>query len=200
MPVFGITGSIGTGKTAFTQAIQRALPAEVFDADVCARFLVSNDKFVRDAIRGQFGDEVFSSAGELLRTKLRTVVFHDESQRRALEAILHPTIRRMWLERAEKIRGESGWLFVDIPLLFETAADKLFDAVIVVACSGATQRQRLVEIRKLPIAIAEKIIAAQMPLSEKITRADYLIWNEGNLSSLEQQSTLLSNFLKLRHA
>jgi dephospho-CoA kinase len=198
--VFGITGSIATGKTAFTQAIQRALPAEVFDADACARVLVSCDESVRDAIRQQFGGSVFSSEGELLRQKLRNIVFQDETQRRALETILHPAIRRTWLERVQKIRQESGWLFVDIPLLFETAAEKLFDAVIVVACSGAIQRQRLVEIRNLPIAIAEKIIAAQMPLSEKITRADYLIWNDGDLSFLEQQTTFLSHHLKLRHA
>ena len=71
--------------------------------------------------------------------------------------------------------------------------------MIVIACSPETQRKRLVELRKLPVAIAEKIIAAQMPLSEKIARADHVIWSDGELAAFEAQTTLFSNYLKLRY-
>ena len=199
MPVFGITGGIGTGKTALTQALQRVLPAEIFDADACARDLVSNDAAVRRAIRQRFGGAIFTPAGHLQRDHLRDIVFADIEQRRALEAILHSPIRQRWLKLAQNAVEQTRWLYVDIPLLFETDARRYFDSVIVVACSAATQRKRLAKIRKLPHAIAEKIIAAQIPLSEKITQADHVIWNDGDHAALEQQALLLSNYLKLRY-
>lgn len=200
MPVLGITGGIATGKTRFTSALRRLRPdAAWFDADARARELVRCDPAVRERIRAEFGDAVFSPAGEVDRASLREIVFQREEKRRALEAILHPVIREAWVALAVAARAEKRWLFVDIPLLFETSTETFFGAVAVVACAAATQMRRLTAVRKLTPDMAAKIIHAQMPLREKIERADHVIWNDGGESALEAQTLLFSEYLSARH-
>lgn len=200
MPVLGITGGIGMGKSSFAALLLRSRPeAELFDADACARELAASDAAVRRRIRAEFGDACFSPSGELDRARLRELVFGRDDRRRALEAILHPVIRERWSARAEQLRAQNRWLFVDIPLLFETSAESLLDAVTVVACSRATQLRRLTEARHLPLATAEKIVAAQMPISMKIERAGHVIWNDGSAAALEAQTTLFNEYLTACH-
>ena len=200
MPILGVTGGVATGKTSFTKALLRFIPAEAFDADAAARKLLTSNQKVRQAVRGQFGDSVFSTEGALDRAKLREIVFKDLSKRRELEAILHPLIRNEWIGRAEKVRasGETRWLIVDIPLLFETRAEGYFDAVVVVACSPATQRQRLITLRNLTASMAEQMIASQLDLKVKTERADHVIWNDSTPACLEEQTALFSDYLKNR--
>jgi dephospho-CoA kinase len=166
----------------------------VLDSDAIARRLTTSDPDILKAIREQFGPAVFDPAGALLRPALRAIVFADPAKRKALEAILHPAIRREWLGVAQSVRQEGGdqWLAVDIPLLFETSAETHFDTVIAVACSPAVQRRRLTDDRHLPPALADSMIASQLPLSVKVQRADYAIWNDGLPEALEVQAHLLS--------
>ena len=195
MPVLGITGGIATGKTLFTECLARFLPAlRVFDSDRCARELTASDPAILKAIRDQFGPGIFDATGVLQRPALRAIVFADPLKRKALEAILHPAIRGAWLALARTIREQSGnpWLAVDIPLLFETSAQAHFDKIIVVACSTPTQRRRLMDIRHLSPGLAESMIASQLPLAEKIDRADFVVWNDGLPEALEVQARLLS--------
>ena len=196
MPVLGITGGIATGKTSFTGCLARLYPAlRVFDTDACARELTASDPAILSAIRDHFGPGVFDASGALQRPALRAIVFADPVQRKALEAILHPAIRRNWLDLARTIRGHPGpnpWLAIDIPLLFETSAETHLDKVLVVACSASTQRRRLVDTRHLAPALAESMIASQMPLPAKIARADFAVWNDGLPDALEVQARLLS--------
>lgn len=199
MPVLGITGGIATGKTSFTQALTLALHGEVFDADACAHDLLARDATVRESVREHLGNRIFDETGQINRATLRTIVFEDERQRSWLEAILHPMIRERWLKLAATFSQKTQWLFVDIPLLFETAAEKYFTTVVVVACSDATQRQRLACARQIPDHLAEKIIAVQMPLAQKINRANHLIWNEGSAGSLATQAALFGNYLTARY-
>ncbi len=122
------------------------------------------------------------------------MIFSDPNKRKALEAILHPAIRAAWLEMAGALREQPGspWLAVDIPLLFETSAQSHFDKIVVVACSGATQRKRLMDTRRYTPGLAEGMIAAQLPLAEKIARADFAVWSDGVPESIEIQARLLS--------
>ena len=195
MPVLGITGGIATGKTLFTERLAAHFSSlTVFDADRRARELTASDPATLEAIRDRFGSEVFDATGVLQRSALRAIVFADPAKRKALEAILHPAIRRSWLELAESIREEPGkrWLAVDIPLLFETSAETHLDKVVVVACSAATQRRRLIENRRLTAGLADSMIASQLPLTVKIDRADYVVWNDGLPEALDLQAELLS--------
>lgn len=196
MPVLGITGGIATGKSTFARCLPRYLPGRSYDADEAARNLLADDLSVREAVRDAFGAEIFRPDGELDRTRLRELVFADASKRSRLEAILHPLIRRSWLALAAETRQAGTWLFVDLPLLYETGAEPHFDRVVVVGCSPANQAWRLENLRKLPEEIAGKILAAQLDLLTKTKKADHLIWNDSGVSCLESQAELLGHWLR----
>jgi len=199
VPILGITGGVATGKSSFAGTFSRHVKASLFDADRCARELLDGDPAVQGLVRRTFGDGVFSSGGSVDRARLREIVFASPEKRIALEQILHPAIRLQWVSLAEQARRSGAWLAVDIPLLYETNVEKLFDCVIVVACGISCQMRRLVEIRKLGAGIAGQIIAAQIDLNIKISKANHLIWNEGSMPALDAQAIVLSNFLKQRH-
>ena len=196
MPVLGVTGGIATGKSSFTGLLLRHLPAELFDADQAAHELLAHDAAIRKAIVEAFGDAICDAEGNPDRTRLRALVFDDESKRRQLERILHPAIRARWTARAAQIALEGGWFVVDIPLLFETQAEASFHRIAVIACSPATQRRRLAEQRGLSAALAEKIITSQLDLATKINHAHHVIWNDSTLPCLERQARLLAACLR----
>ncbi len=193
--VIGITGGISTGKSTFSRRLRELTRAKLFDADRAARQLTDEDPEVRELLRQEFGSEIFSAPGDLNRAALRAIVFADQGKKRALEQILHPRIRRQWATEAEQCR-QSGEIFLaDIPLLYETQGENLCDRVVVVACAPEIQLQRLIARTRLPSSAARAMIFAQMPLSDKVARADHVVWNNGPLSSLDQQAAIFARFL-----
>jgi dephospho-CoA kinase len=193
MPAIGITGGISTGKTSFCECLREILPgAKLFDADQAAHQLVNLDLEVKREIRREFGSAIFSVDQELNREELRHIVFNDAAKRRALEQILHPRIRRQWSTEAETHRNSPDFFFADIPLLYETGGEKLCDRVVVVACSYRTQLRWLMERTSLEHSAAEQMINSQMPLGEKIRRADHVVWNNGAHAALAEQARSLA--------
>jgi len=191
MPAIGITGGISTGKSTFCQCLRELLPAgKFFDADQAARSLVELAE-VKQEILDRFGTDVFSPGGDLNRTKLRTIVFADATERRVLEQILHPRIRRQWMTEAERYRNSPDFFFADIPLLYETGGETLCDRVVVVASTPKLQLQRLAGRKSLKNSDAEQMIKSQMPLKDKIKRADHVVWNNGDRETLMQQAQKL---------
>lgn len=199
MPVLGVTGGIATGKSSSVEALLRHLPAEVFDADRFVHQLLAGDETIISAVRQAFGNEVFDAEGRVSRTRLGEMVFAKEGFRKSLEAILHPVVRTRWMALAKKYRESNAWALVDIPLLFETGAESHFDRTLVVACSPATQKARLRDRRGLSVAMIEKIIGAQLPLSAKVNKADHIIWNDHTVSCLDRQAGLLARWLISYH-
>lgn len=196
MPALGLTGGIGTGKSAFSAALRRYLPMEIFDADRCGHELLAEDAGIQSAVAASFGAHIFDSEGKPDRARLRDIVFADPVKRRTLEQILHPAIRARWMDLAKDAARSSRWFGADIPLLYETNAQSHFSAIVVVACSPETQRARLLELRHLSPETAEKIMATQFDLATKIAQADYLIWNDSAISSLDRQARLLAGALR----
>lgn len=195
MPAIGITGGISAGKTSFGQALRAIVPnATFFDADVAARELADRDPEVRGLIEREFGGAVYSASGDLNRGAMRSIVFADAGKKRALEQILHPRIRRQWSLEAESRRNSTDLFFADIPLLYETGGETLCDRVVVVACSPSVQLERLVARTHLDRLAAQQMIDSQMPLTEKIARADHVVWNNGGPEVLAEQARLLVNF------
>jgi dephospho-CoA kinase len=193
--VIGITGGISTGKSTLSRLLHERTGAPLFDADRAARQLTGEDAEVRRLLREKFGDAIFSASGDLNRAALRAIVFVDSEKKRALEQILHPRIRQQWSTLAEESR-QSGQLFLaDIPLLYETQGELLCDRVVVVACAQEIQQQRLISRAHLSPSAAFAMIDSQMPLPQKISRADHVVWNNGPLSVLETQATILARFL-----
>src|SRR5437764_9562943 len=192
MPSIGVTGGISTGKSTMMNCLRQLFPeATFFDADVMARGLARQDTNVLAESRKTFGGQVFTESGELNRDALRGIVFGASEKRRQLEQILHPPIRRHWSREAEKHRQSNQYFFADIPLLYETGGEKLCDRVVLVACSEEIQMRRLMQRTGLNQNGAAAIIAAQMPLSEKIKLADHVIWNNGPESLLAEQAGFL---------
>lgn len=190
--VIGITGGISTGKTTFSKCVQRLLPeARFFDADSAAKELADRDPEVRGLIEAEFGPSAYSDGGHLNREAIRSIVFADADKKRALEQILHPRIRRQWSLEAESRRNSNDLFFADIPLLYETGGETLCDSVVVVACSPGVQLERLMARTGFASEAAEQMINAQMPLTEKIRRADHVVWNNGHREMLEAQARLL---------
>jgi dephospho-CoA kinase len=189
MPTIGITGGISTGKSTFCACLREIIPnATFFDADQAAHRLVDLDPEVKKEIRREFGSAIFSVDQELNRKKLRHIVFTDAAKRRALEQILHPRIRRQWSTEAETHRNSPDFFFADITLLYETGGEKLCDRAVVVACSYGIQLRWLMERMSLEHSAAEQMINSQMPLDEKIRRANHMVWNNGNRAVLAEQA------------
>ena len=192
MAVIGITGGISTGKTSFCECLREIVPnARFFNADQAAHRLVDLDPEVKNEIRREFGAEIFLVDGHLNREKLRAIVFEDATKKRALEQILHPRIRRQWSAEADMHRNSPDFFFADIPLLYETSGEILCDRVVVVACSSRTQLRWLIERTSLERAAAKRMINSQMPLDEKVRRADHVVWNNGARAVLVEQARSL---------
>ena len=191
MPAIGITGGISTGKSTFVECLQKLVPdATFFNADETAHELLNRPE-VEKQIQREFGARVFSTGGDLNRAELRAIVFADATKKRALERILHPRIRRQWRTEAKKHRNSPRFFFADIPLLYETGGESLCDRVVVVACSQNVQLGRLRKRMSISNAEAKQMINSQMPLEEKVRRADQVVWNNGNRISLMEQARFL---------
>ena len=186
MILVGLTGGVGMGKSTAAKLLgARGVP--VIDTDVLARQVVAPGQAALAEVRDRFGPEVIAPDGTLHRERVAQIVFVDPAKRRELEGILHPRIRERWLAQAEQWRSEGVPLgVVDIPLLYETDAAREFAAVICMACSLATQRQRLRE-RGWSDSQIEQRTAAQWPIQKKMDLADYVIWTEPSLEVHEGQ-------------
>ena len=194
--VVAITGGIASGKSTVTHQLAASLKARVFDSDLEARRLVDQDAAVRAELVSAFGPSVLGPSGQVDRPTLRRIVFQDDAQRRVLEGILHPRIRVTWRSLVEENlhSAPSSPLLLDIPLLYETGAEVFLDRVVVVGCRFETQLRRLTEIRRLDESVARKIIASQLPLADKISRCQHLIWNDSTPSALEAQVKIFAAY------
>jgi dephospho-CoA kinase len=186
MKICGLTGGLGMGKST-AAGILRATGLPVVDTDDLARQLVEPGEPALAEIEVEFGKTVIASDGRLRRAELAAIVFADAVARKKLEGILHPRIREGWLAQIKIWRTENHRVaFVVIPLLFETQAESHFEKTICVACSATNQFKRLLKRGWTPEQIRQRI-AAQMPVDQKIARADFVVWTDGNLEAHTQQ-------------
>ena len=180
MKLFGLTGGMGMGKSAAAQILrERGVP--VVDTDDVAREVVAPGQPALAQVVQRFGQAILASDGSLRRSELARLVFADPAARKDLEAILHPAIRARWQAQVAAWRQPShATAVVVIPLLFETGAEAEVDATICVACSTATQYERLLQ-RGWPREQIDQRVRAQLSSDQKVARANYVIWTEGSL-------------------
>ncbi len=173
--VYGLTGGIGSGKSTVL-ALLKKKGAFVQDADAIVRELLDKDRTVRAAVKRTFGT--------VERKELARRVFNSRRERKILERILHPRVRkRMWSALRKK---KSGVAVFDIPLLYESKWEKKLDGVIVVNASLKTRLARLKK-RGVSNAEARRRIKAQMSLAEKARRADFVIDNNESINKTKIQ-------------
>ena len=182
-----LTGGIATGKS-HVRARFEALGVPTIDSDVLAREAVAPGTSGLAAVIDRFDRDVLRSDGTLDREKLAKIVFADPDARRALEAIVHPEVRRAtdgWFASLDADRHP--YAIGDIPLLYEVGRDRDFDVVIVVACGPDTQLRRLMERDNVSDEEARQRLSAQLPIDQKIRRADYVIWTDGAFEDTDRQ-------------
>ena len=189
-----ITGGLHTGKSTVSRFFKE-LGSFVIDADKIARELVQPGTAVWARVVAHFGSSVLLPSGQIDRARLRNIIFNDTTERLALNNIMHPPIMDEIREREARIRAanEEVLLIVDAPLLIEVGLHREYSDIIVVCASEAFQLARLMQEPGISIAFARKQIAAQMPLSEKVALATYIINNDSNKRKFRRH---VSVFLK----
>lgn len=184
-PVIGLTGGIASGKSAAARVLA-ALGVGIVDADQLAREVVAKGSEGLAAVVAAFGSEVLTADGSLDREKLAARVFREPDARQVLQAITHPRIGVRSAERlAELAATATPYVVYDAPLLVEVGAHKGMDALIVIAAPRQTQIARAVARDGMAPDEAERRIAAQLPLADKVAVADYVVNNDGSLEALE---------------
>ena len=181
-----LTGGIATGKSyVLDQLRKRGIPC--LDADALAHGVEAAGSEATAAIVARFGPGVLARDGSVDRKKLGPMVFGDAAARRDLEAIVHPAVYRAIAAglRAFELMGDP-MAVVDVPLLYETGAEKGFDRVIVTACRPETQISRLVD-RGLTEDAARQRLATQWPTDKKAARADFVIRTDGSFADTNRQ-------------
>ena len=189
--VLGLTGGIATGKSTVSR-ILRQLGAYVIDADRVAHQVTEPGTPGFLKVVERFGDEVVTPEGTLDRKALGRIVFSDREALAGLNSIVHPLvideIHNMLddLEQASAARGSRICVVLDVPLLFEAGIDGISDEIWVVAVGLELQIRRLMERDGYSREEALSRIRAQMPLEDKIARADVVIDNSGSLDDTQQ--------------
>ncbi|MCD4824447.1 MAG: dephospho-CoA kinase [Phycisphaerae bacterium] len=186
IPVIGITGGIGSGKSTVAAEFAR-LGLAIIDADAIGHALLRNEK-VRHRIRRRWGDEVFTTAGEVNRTALGEIVFAKPAERQALEDILHPEMRAEIIKRIALAETE-GFVAVavDAAVLFEAGWDDLCSHTVFV---DAPLEQRLDRVRASRGWDSQKLQirqSAQISLDKKAQLCCYTLVNSSDASHLKEQ-------------
>lgn len=188
----GVTGGLASGKSLVLAALRRC-GAAVIDADRIARDVLRPGTRQYAAVVRAFGPAVVNRTGSLNRPALARMIFADPRQRRTLERITHPAIlARLRADMKEHARaGRVRLIAAEVPLLYEAGLESLFDAVLVVWVPRSLQRQRLMSRGGLTGPEALRRINAQIPLSQKRSKADYVIRNTGAPADAVRQARAL---------
>ena len=181
----GLTGNVASGKSTVS-FLWASAGVPVVSADDLARDAVAPGGPAQAEIRELFGDEAFRKDGSLDRDRMRQLAFTDSEARSRLEGAVQPHIRVLrerWLE-SRRLEGAS-LVISEVPLLFETGIEELFDVVVVVDAPEQVREERLVLERGISREGARRILAAQGDPELKLARADHVIRNGGTLQELE---------------
>lgn len=194
--IVGVTGGIGSGKTAVTDFFA-AKGIAVVDADIAARVVVESGKPALTTIAERHGEDILLQNGSLNRRKLRDIIFQNDAERIWLENLLHPLIREEIIQELEQATSDYA-VFVS-PLMIETSQQELVNRILVVDVSVNTQIARCTLRDNMNREQAETIIQKQSSREDKLKIADDVVDNEGSLQALHEQLELLhQKYLTLR--
>jgi dephospho-CoA kinase len=185
IPLLGLTGGIGSGKST-ALAYLHELGAATISSDDIVHGLYSTADVV-DRIREHFGDAVVDGAGGIIRPALAGIVFSDQDELRWLEDLLHPFVRAAvadWIDAQRLARPRPALIAVEVPLLFETGFDERFDHIMLITAPDDVRRRRLTA--KLTDSEFLRRRAQQLPEEEKIARSDFVFDNTGPRKALRE--------------
>ncbi len=188
--LFAITGGIATGKTLFTGML-RDLGLSILDTDHIGHDVLDNE-VVRDILVIRWGDQILELS-KINREKIASIVFNDQQELKFLNQLVHPMILRE-MERNISL-CMNPILGYEIPLLFETGLQKCFDINILVTSSNENRLQRLTE-HRMDRVEALKRMNAQMSETKKAELADVVVYNDGDMNTLENEATRVFDLIQ----
>lgn len=190
MKVIVVTGGIASGKSTAVRILQEigGKGVELFDCDAAVEVLQKTGRLSRDLVSA-FGADALDAQGCVNKDYLRHIVRSDAEGRNKLNEIVHPKLAQMSLDAQSdaRKRGDVHTFLLDIPLYFESPVEFGADHVCVVAVAEETQIARMAERDGFDREVAQAMIAAQMPMQQKVDKADTVFWNEGSQEQLRQQ-------------
>lgn len=192
-----ITGGIGSGKSVVTRLFEE-WGARIVDADILAREVVAPGTEGLKKVFAAFEDMELAD-GSLNRPKLASIIFSDPEKKKLLESILHPLIRKRWLENLEELKKTGSPLIVYVvPLFFESTSEMPeIQQVILISAPEETRIQRIMQRDQFPRELAELRIRAQLPDSAKVDRSDFVIKNDSSLESLTEKASQVFSSLAM---
>ena len=187
MHLIGLTGGIATGKSTVAAELA-GHGATVIDADALAREVVEPGQPALEEIAARFGPEVMTADGRLDRARLGSIVFADPPARRDLERITHPRVRDLMERRiAAALAADADLIVAEVPLLFETQSEGLYEGVMLAYAPAAVQLERLMARDGIDEASARLRLWAQIPIDDKRSRATWVIDNSGAVDATREQ-------------
>ena len=188
--LIGLTGGIGSGKSTVSNIfMQHGIP--VVDADKIAREVVEPGEEAWLKIVKYFGEDILLPNQSIDREKLGNMIFHHKEKREVLNKITHPIIISRMMNKAKEIEINNKYVILDIPLLFESKREELFDIIIVVYTSRTIQLERLMNRDHIGEKEALSRLATQMSLDDKKEKADIVIYNDKDIEHIENQIKLI---------
>ena len=182
--IVGLTGGIGSGKTAVSDFFQD-LGITIVDADLASRVVVEKGQEELNKIANHFGKEILTSNGELDRAKLRDIIFNSEEEKLWLESLLHPAIASQIQKELDS--SKSPYTVLVSPLLLETDQKNFCSKVLVVDVPVEIQIQRTSKRDNVSEEQIESIIASQIDRDSRLEQADEVILNDGSIQDLERK-------------
>lgn len=183
--MIGITGGVASGKSVVSERMQ-ALGALLLDADRFSRETVEPQEPAWQLVKEAF-PSVIRGDSRIDRKKLGQIVFADPEARKVLEKIIHPFVLKRLLSEAAEGKLSGRVVVAEVPLLYEVGWEHFMDKVWVVTVKPEIQLERLIKRANISKEQAEQMIASQLPLEEKVARADIVIENSGSLEETFRQ-------------
>ncbi|WP_432749169.1 dephospho-CoA kinase [Pediococcus pentosaceus] len=182
--IVGLTGGIAMGKTTISQFLKsKVIP--VVDADQIAHEILTVDE-VKVKLMDTFGESILDKNQNIDRRKLGPIVFNDQRQLEKLNIIVQPYIRTEIVRQLDNFSA-SKVVVLDAPVLFEQGYEKMVDYLMVIKTSAQIQVERLMQRDSLNEIDAQKRIQAQMPIEEKVKKADIVIDTSGTIEETRSQ-------------
>ncbi|MBT9316008.1 dephospho-CoA kinase [Leptothoe spongobia] len=184
--IIGLTGGIATGKTIVSDYLATTHQLPILDADIYAREAVAVGSPILTTLEQRYGNDILLADGGLNRPQLGTIIFSHPTEKQWVEQQIHPFVRQRFTQVSREYPPTQTLVYA-IPLLFEANLTHLVSEIWVVTCRPEQQQQRLRTRNHLSQSEAAARINNQLPLSQKVAQADYVLDNSTDLAALHQQ-------------
>ncbi len=184
----GLTGNIASGKSTAAKFFEE-LGCYTIDADEISKIVMSPGGEAYNQIIENFGNDILDENKLINRKTLKKIVFNDDEKKALLEKIVHPAIHNLEKKLVSEIKGkdDKAIIITHAALIIEKKTYKRFDKIIVIYVSKEKQLERLLKRDKITVELSEKIIDSQMPIEEKLKKADFIINNDYDLDNLRSE-------------